>query len=221
MSNTQNANSQNISVLKFIDIAAIITLFSAIFYTAGWFFAYYYFERFHVGLLTLEIPVQYYFVYSFLVFKAHIFWMALFYVLFFIVVYLKKYFQLFRQRQRIFSFIVHISFPIFILLLFVGSYQFGKNTAYKTFTQQKTNDYPAYPRVKVWLKDFQQNMQAVGKPSDLQEGCYRLLLQNKEKLFLFYSLKDNTSAELPLLIIPVGEIETIKILPHYNSCGGS
>ncbi|MCP5014724.1 MAG: hypothetical protein GY938_05495, partial [Ketobacter sp.] len=52
------------------DIATGLTLIAALIYAAGWTYAYHYFGHFKLGLLMLDIPTRYYFMYGFWVLKA-------------------------------------------------------------------------------------------------------------------------------------------------------
>lgn len=52
-----------------IDVGTVITLLAALLYTAGWAFAYHYYDKFHLGLIGLDIPREYFFVYSFWVIR--------------------------------------------------------------------------------------------------------------------------------------------------------
>ncbi len=47
-----------------------------------------------------------------------------------------------------------------------------------------------------------------------------LVKQHKDKIFLFYSMIDAPKADLSMYIVPVSKLDSIKVLPHYNSCGG-
>lgn len=52
-----------------LDLATVMALITALVYFTGWNYAYHYFGHFKLGLLTLEIPTEYFFVYGFWVFK--------------------------------------------------------------------------------------------------------------------------------------------------------
>ena len=52
-----------------LDLATVMALITALVYFTGWTYAYHYFGHFKLGLLTLEIPTEYFFVYGFWVFK--------------------------------------------------------------------------------------------------------------------------------------------------------
>jgi hypothetical protein len=53
-----------------IDIGVISGVFVALLYTAGWSYAYHYFQRFHLGLIGLEIEREYFLLYGFWVCQA-------------------------------------------------------------------------------------------------------------------------------------------------------
>ncbi len=55
-----------------IIITPLTTLVVVLLYTAGWSYAYHYFDRSHLGLLGLEIPREYFFLYGFIVLKITI-----------------------------------------------------------------------------------------------------------------------------------------------------
>ncbi|GBC63784.1 hypothetical protein DENIS_4782 [Desulfonema ishimotonii] len=203
-----------------IDIAMLTALITALFYTAGWAFAYRYFEKFHVGLLTLELPREYYFVYSLWVAQDNLVLMiaVLILALFFGGIILAAWRQ-FGQYAAIIRKALILLSPLILLAFFCISYNLGTSTANARFAEQKQTDYPDYPRIRVNLLPQKDNSDLIAVQKSLKKGCYRLLLQNRDKLFLFYSLKKAPSASLPLVIIPMTQVHSLRILPHYNSCG--
>jgi len=52
------------SLPGWIELGTILALLVPLLYTAGWSYACHYFERFHLGLLGLNIPREYFFLYS-------------------------------------------------------------------------------------------------------------------------------------------------------------
>jgi hypothetical protein len=56
----QPANNDS-SASGWLDIATLMALATALVYAAGWTYAYHYFANFQLGLLTLDIPAEYYF----------------------------------------------------------------------------------------------------------------------------------------------------------------
>jgi signal transduction histidine kinase len=57
------------SLPGWIELGTILTLLVPLLYTAGWSYACHYFEKFHLGLLGLNIPREYFFLYSFWVIR--------------------------------------------------------------------------------------------------------------------------------------------------------
>ncbi len=45
---------------SFLETGTIMALLVPLFYTAGWSYAYHYFERFNLGLMGLEIPREFF-----------------------------------------------------------------------------------------------------------------------------------------------------------------
>jgi len=48
-------------------------------------------------------------------------------------------------------------------------------------------------------------------------GCYRLLLNNKDKLYLFYPAGVND--KIPVDVIPMSRVKAFRILPTPETCG--
>ncbi|MCI5211316.1 MAG: hypothetical protein D3910_21600, partial [Candidatus Electrothrix sp. ATG2] len=100
--------------------------------------------------------------------------------------------------------------PLYLLLLFIFCYHLGSKEGWEDFTQQQKKDFPSYPRVKVWLK---------GEPNARSEewafGCYRLLLRNKNQLYIF--LADGMSEKVPTEVIPNNRVDALRVLPLYQS----
>ena len=64
-----NQNKNGGVSLGFFDIGTITTILIPLLYTAGWSFAYHYFQHFHLGMNGLTIPKETLFLYSFWVIK--------------------------------------------------------------------------------------------------------------------------------------------------------
>ena len=197
-----------------LDVAALALLISALLYTAGWSFAFRYFERFHVGLMALELPKEYFFIYSFWVARDHL---GLLIAGLLVASGLWVLWSRLRHQGRVILPVVLLLSPLALLGLFWTSYALGRSTAESVFIEQRENDYPDYPRVRVTLVP-QTDPTLESLRESLQNGCYRLLLQNKDKVFVFYSLPATPTATLPVTVLPMGYVASLKILPHYNSC---
>jgi hypothetical protein len=57
-------------------------------------------------------------------------------------------------------------------------------------------------------------------PVRLDDGCYRLLVQHHDKVFVFKPVPEAPSANLSLLTLPMGQIRALRVLPNNVSCRG-
>lgn len=166
-----------------LDISAITGIALALLYTAGWSYAYHYFQCFHLGLLGLEIKREYFLLYGFQVCIDHWFLVPLcLLAAFSLPLLLQRYWQQRPELRSRLRAIAQTGGPIGLLLLFIVLYQLGAWTGRDVFTSQQSGDFPDYPRVKVWLKEKQDK-----RGEAWAKGCYRLLLRGKEQLYLFRS----------------------------------
>lgn len=223
------------SLSGLIDVGVITTIVIGLLYTAGWSYAYHYFSLFHLGLLGLDIKREYFFLYGFWVLKGNLV-SVLACLSFTIGLYT---FLCYLQRQVLGSAeqgsalelyadskpsnsrfpkwlraVIPFVAPAYLLLLFIVFYQLGTWTGRAHFDKQLQNDFPSYPRVKVWLTaDKDDDAKQRGK--EWAGGCYRLLLRNKEHLYFFpaYDMGD----KIPTEIITKNKVETIRVLPLYQS----
>jgi len=219
MNEPQNHNTHWFQPGSF-DLLALMTLFGALLFCAGWSFAYKYFSFFHVGILSIDIPYHYFFLYGFWVIMDNIPWLILLSLFYFPVTFSV-------------SFIGNISFlktarpqkaitGIITIFIIVSSFIVANKLAYKTagtrYLTEKKNDYISYPNIKVWMKNSGKETEDVKKiHKTLQRGSYRLLMQDSKNLFLFYSFKDNSAAKLPTVTVPLHAVNYMKILPQYKS----
>ncbi len=202
--------NNNVRWQEWISLPALAT---GLIYVTGWAYAYAYFEKFHLGLLSIDIPGQYYIIYGFWVLRDH--WWLIFVYLGLIGLW-RRYGR-YGRHPRIDRGIVAALIPLLILSFFIGAYQLARYSAAGAFQAQQQQDYPAYPRVRLWLKDRQEPaLQAVAE--QLPKGCYRLLLQSRGQAMLFYSHKDTPRAHLAILQIPMSQVRAMRILPQYRSC---
>lgn len=224
---SRNSEAQGKSFL--LDIGTIITLLAALLYTAGWSFAYHYYEHFHLGLIGLDIPKEYFIVYSFWVIKGELFFafaaLVVTVLLYFMV---RLCFQkagkgpksrklnekrgVSRGNQGFFLALGLFLTPIVILSMFWQFYYLGNQCAASLFEKQVREDFPSYPRVKVWLtEEALEGMKP--RTEEWANGCYRLLLRGKEHLYLFYP-----EGKSPTEIIPQSNVKAVRVLPQYHSC---
>lgn len=203
-------------LMRGIDFASIATLTTVIVYVGGWAFAEQFFAHFNVGLLTLEIPFQYYLVYGFSALQDQWPWGLLIYT-FGVFVYLwGRGGIVFLRSITWLSTVITMLAPVVIVGLIVASYDLGARTGSERFAALRSADYPGYHRVKIWLKAESKSMAPMR--DELTRGCYRLLLHNQGNLFVFRSTKGALGAELPTDILPKSEVKIFRILPDTTSC---
>jgi len=203
-----------------IDIGTITSLLIPLLYTTGWSFAYNYFKNFQLGLIGLDIPKEYLFLYSFWVIKDQ--WLlSLVAILFFVVTYMlvRLRFNLMTPRNYknkpylLESFVLFLA-PVAILILFVLFYHMGDRTAQAKYKREADSDFSSYPRVKIWLN--KKSVDETGKIENMWSNeCYRLLLRNKDNLYVFYS--DSRNEKNLTYIIPQNHVRIVRVLPLYNS----
>jgi hypothetical protein len=196
---------------RLIDIGAITCVSVALLYTAGWSYAYHYFQCFHLGLIGLEIEREYFLLYGFWVCKAR--WcLATLCLLaaFGLPLLLQRCWQ---QRPELRSWlraVAQTGGPIGLLLLFIVFYQLGAWTGQADFAREQRGDFPSYPRVKVWLKD-----EKAKRGEAWAKGCHRLLLRGTEQLYLFRA--DGVTERIPTEIVPNSEVAAVRLLPLYQT----
>ena len=83
--------------------------------------------------------------------------------------------------------------PIVILTLFAVSYRLGTLSADLRFKAQKADFYPSYPSIEIFQTDGASPKQLT---QSLTSGCYRQLIQNKDKVFVFRPIKSAPQAEI-------------------------
>jgi hypothetical protein len=82
------------------------------------------------------------------------------------------------------------------------------------YQEQQDNSFSAYPHVRVWpnppLPEDGSLRELYG---ELPNGVYRLLLENRETLFLFKLPPDGKPARLPVIELPLREVKLLRVLP--------
>ncbi len=217
-------------IIDWFDIGTLMGLLVPLLYTAGWSYAYHYFSHYHMGILGLDIPREYYFLYSFWVIRDQ--WVS-FLAAISISVTLIAAKGLLRIRETAFIErmkaassckclrslrfpICFVLIPVAVLLLFTLFYDMGARTGTASFRLQDLNDFRSIPRVKVWLTEKAKESRGA-MTQDWSRGCYRLLLRNSQNIYIFYPERGR-QGKLPTEVIPVRSISSVRILPFYHSC---
>lgn len=210
-----------------IELGVIISLLIPMFYTAGWSYAYHYFDCFGLGLMGLDIPKEYLFVYSFWAVKANpVKFAGVLILAAALYAGTKHVFGDFMRRYtgssiktRLIYACPVILIPGIIFMMFWLFYSFGEWAAEKSYQEQAEKDFISYPSVNLWLKtgeeDKAENKSRIpeGAVREWEKGGYRLLLRNKENLYLFYP-STGKDEKIATNIIPAGKIEAVRVMPR-------
>ena len=211
---------ENNTLFNFASWTLIAT---SLIYVTGWVYAFYYFQNYKIGLLTLDIPSDYYFMYGFWVFKDKWYFLLILFPLVTIIYQLPMVLEFILTIKQVSQskkpecnyncrdWLLPPIVMLLLILLYIGALYMGKKTADDFYKEDARNFYPGNPLVKVWLKptlcndpDFKDLY------AELPKGNYRLLLQNSDKLFLFYADK---MAKMPVIEISMSDVAGIKIFP--------
>lgn len=198
-----------------LDVATAIGLFTALVYVAGWTYAYHYFGHFSLGLLQLQIPRDYYFMYGFWVLKQWALPLGALYLLVLLPFPVRDpwcWGLLTRWRGDRPLFLKHLQ-VLAILLIFVLIWWLAIWSAGSYYSGQQARRFVDYPNVQVWLNTDPKHADLLKLHTGLAEGGYRLLLQNQEKLFLFKPPRDGGPARLATVEVFLKDVETLRVLP--------
>ena len=183
----------------------------------GWSSANAYFEAFDVGLLSLNIPNHYFLVYGFRVLRDYAYIILPLYIIVVVGAWML------RSRFRSIENFALLVVPLLLLLLFVASYVLGDMSGRKEFQIQKSEDFPFYPRVKVWV-DIEPDEGDLPSRSFLEtanvlvQGCFRLLLEDDKKLTLFHTNVDFGNTYYAVTHVPIDGVRAWRTLPYRSSC---
>ena len=203
-----------------------IAFISTFLYTIGWSYAYFYYEQFNIGLLSVSIPKEYFFMYAFLVIKRNLLWFTMLLLLFFSLPLFKSFLfylhnklcdSTHQQQSTYLSVFLFILLSIFILIEYICFFNMGKSTAIKDYQSQLNNYFPSYPGIKIKIKSDEKDPFLSMLSEDLMTGCYRLLLRSQGNLFLFY-FTGAAHEKMALQIISESKTEFVQVLPVYKIC---
>lgn len=191
-----------------------VGLIGAWLYVAGWTYAYYYFDRFRIPLLLVDVPREHLFVYGGLTLWKNLLWSIGCAIAATVLVVLASMLRRSLGRLGLTGFTV-----LGVVALFFLARLAGMSTAQADFLEQRASDYDAYPRVEVTLR--QSPAQGAGEGEALgiaTSGCARLLLFNKERLFLVRPIKGAPGADLHTFVLPWSDVAALRITDRYSSC---
>ncbi|WP_133510940.1 hypothetical protein [Candidatus Thiosymbion oneisti] len=189
---------------RILDLGAAVTLITALIYTAGWSYAYHWYDRFELGLIGLGIPFQYHFMYGFWVLQS--FWWLILAIVWMVgLTYWARVDPILDLMAR--------TAPLWGLLAFVLFYFMGEAAARADYRDHRESGFQHYPLVRVWATldpgDAPAKLQTVQQ--DLTAGNYRLLLQTARSLYLIRPNQDG--GQMPTLQIPHDQIRALRRIP--------
>ena len=197
------------------DLATVTVLVTALVYFTGWTYAYHYFGYFKLGLLTLDIPSEYFFVYGFWVFQT--WWWG-------IIPYGVGLLLLALIKPRISAPLTSVKTTWLLLLkqlqisavviAFILAWWLSSISANWYLQKQLHMGFPAYPLVRIWPKaPLPEDATLKELYEEFSGGVYRLLLESKDVLFLFKPRQDCKLARMPIVELPKNEIKLMRVLP--------
>ncbi len=136
---------------------SVMTVLVPLFYTAGWSYAYHYFERFNLGLMGLDIPKEYFFVYSYLVMKDQFLWFVLSLIGFAAAFFFGG--PILRKIRNstgkclisaLIRFLPAVLVPLLVFFMFYLFYIFGVAAGNNDYDWQVQHDFPLFRRIQVW-----------------------------------------------------------------------
>ena len=101
-----------------------------------------------------------------------------------------------------------------VLLAFLLAWWLASVSAGWYYQGQQDNGFTAYPHVRVWPNPpLPEDATLKELYGELPDGVYRLLLENRETLFLFKLPSDGKPARLPVIELPLREVKLLRVLP--------
>jgi hypothetical protein len=116
-------------------------------------------------------------------------------------------------------FVVSLIVIVTILVLFLVGRFAGIATARAEFQHQYQNDYPAYPRVALFLK--KEAAETIGdRLGDIgKTDCGRLVLFSAGRLYLTRPVRGVSTAKPDIFVLPADQLQALRVIDEYQSCG--
>lgn len=193
------------------DIAASLGIATALVYATGWTYAFHYLDHFGLGLLGLDIPREYFLMYGFQVFKAW-WWLTIGYYL--LALAMLSGLHGWGHRPDWAGILAREGQVVLVLIAFITSGWLARKQADNYYTEQQMKGFTAFPYVRVWPKQknsANQSLQALY--GALPKGHYRLLLQDKQRLYLIKPPRDGKPARLAVTEVAQEAVDLVRVLP--------
>lgn len=213
MSN-DNDNSPPLSLGDIISTATFaIAIVTALLYVSGWTYAYYYFDRFRIPLLMLDLPKESYFVYGGLVLWKNPIGTAIITLCILVLGWACR-----RWSGRLGRFAA----GTLVLLGMAGLFALGRAggiaAAQSDFLAQRDSDYSAYPRLSLALKKDSDEATKTALAVITKDDCGRLILFNNDRLFAIRPIRGASAVQLETFVVPADQIAALRIRADYTSC---
>lgn len=199
------------SVFRRITLAAVII--GWVFFT-GWAYAYHYFSCFDVGLMALQLPAMTWLGFAFWAFQS-VWWLLIPYALgagALAICEPRLRFGLRRVRAKRPWSLFQLS-AILLLVAFLLAWWIAGISAERFFQRQRASGFQDLPRVSVWPIAPPADEALRALYADLPTGVYRVLSEDRERLFLFKPPTEGHPAGIPVLELPWREIGAVRISP--------
>jgi hypothetical protein len=190
--------------------ALTLSLVTAWLYGAGWSYAYFYFDQFRIPMILAEMPREHLFVYGGLAVGKNAWWAiavgAALLALSTVCIW---------KRAVIGRALLVAAAVAAVLAMFMLAPLAGRHAAAKDAADQRAADYSAYPRVLVAFKTPEGLSEA---QQSAAEGCARLVLATKDRLFLMRPRFGMPALELNTIVVPWTDAASVMITGRYTSC---
>jgi len=191
-----------------------VGLITAWLYVAGWTYAYDYFDRFRIPLLLIDLPREHLFVYGGLTLWKKPLWAFGGAIVVSVLVVLAVMLRKPLGRLGLTGCAV-----LGVVALFAFARLAGTSAAQTDFLAERASDYGAYPRIEVTLRQSPAESDVEDEALVIAtSGCARLLLFNKERLFLIRPINGAPGADLHTFVLPWSDVAALQITDQYSSC---
>ena len=224
------------------------TIIAALLYYFGWIYTYHYFDNFSVSLSQISISTNECFINGFGVIKYNNFYFFLIIAVFIVIInfslfFLKKFREKFSFNNEVISssitdknkclssesgqlpskntFIgpIIIAFIMLSIFIIIG-HKLSIKTANAHFDEQLYSGFSSYYRISIYFSPIVLKEQNVLRK--FSKGCYKLLLQSKNNLFVFLSRQNNSNVKKVIIhVIPLKSIDYYSIIPLHSNCSDS
>lgn len=192
-----------------LDLTVLLGLGTALIYTAGWAYAYHWYGNFNLGIIGLDIPLEYFLMYGFWTARAH-WWLVLVYAVGVALwLFLRERLQPWLWRAA----------PVWVLFLFWLAYALGGQAARTDYATHQRNGFACYPLARLGgLKSEDKRTATLHDLAEqLSERDYRLLLQTKGLLVL---IKPKPQTAPVPVVVPLSSIDVLRVTPVNPGCRG-